>query len=392
MNGAANNAARNETLAALLGRGHVVVCCGTGGVGKTTTAAALAIAAARAGRRCIVITIDPAKRLADTLALGTHGDGPHEIPRGRWDRRGEAPAGGRLYALVLDARSTFDALVRTEATGPEQAERILANRFYRNVAGALSGTQEYMAAEKLYELHAAGGYDLIVVDTPPTRHALDFLDAPARLTRLLDNRVFRLLMTPQRSPLRVASVADRSFLRIVGRVVGSEVVADITAFFRAFEGMEPGFRSRATEVSELLRAPDSMFVLVTSPRETALTQAELFAAQLRTRNLRVAALVVNRVQPEFGLHDPVTLDQRARQLSTPPGSESPTDDGAAARDRLAVRYRHLAEVAIEGREQRRRLDPVVTAIDATTTVYVPALPHDIVDFAALDAVTRHLLG
>ncbi len=379
-----------EGLEPVVTRSHVVVCCGTGGVGKTTTAAALALAAARAGRRSIVVTIDPAKRLADTLAMEAVGAAAHRIPRDRWDRLGNAPAGGQLDALMLDASSTFDALVRSEASSPQQAERILANRFYRNVAGALSGTQEYMAAEKLYELHTGGDYDVIVIDTPPTRHALDFLDAPARLTRLLDNRVFRLLMSPRSSPRRVASVAIRSFLHIVGRVVGSEVIDDITAFFRAFEGMEPGFRSRAAEIGELLQDPDTAFVLVTSPREAALTQAELFATRLRTRGLRVSALVVNRVQPEFAPHDPAALLRRAEELAVLPSQGDPSVD--AARGRLAVRYRHLAEAAIEGRDQRRQLDPIVTAIDATTTAYVPALPHDVVDFAALDELAEHLLG
>ncbi len=178
---------------------HVVVCCGTGGVGKTTTSAVLALEAARRGRNAIVVTIDPAKRLADTLGIDVIGDAAHEIERGRWDPTGTARTGGRLSALMLDTRSTFDALVRRYSATDEQTERILDNRFYRNIAGSLSGTQEYMAMEKLHELHEEGGYDLIVVDTPPTRHALDFLDAPARLTRLLDNRIFRFLMVPTRA-------------------------------------------------------------------------------------------------------------------------------------------------------------------------------------------------
>src|SRR3954466_6770398 len=177
---------------------------------------------------------------------------------------------GEMWALMLDTKITLDDLVHRYASTPEQAEGILTIRLYRNVSGALSGTQEYMAMEKLYELHDDGGYELIVVDTPPTRHALDFLDAPDRLLRMLDNRIFRLLMMPTRAYLRVASVAVQTFLRTVSRVVGSEVVDDIVAFFRAFEGMEAGFRERALAVEELLAAPGTAFVLLTSPRRDAL--------------------------------------------------------------------------------------------------------------------------
>ena len=273
------------TLDQLITERHVVVCCGTGGVGKTTTAAVLALAAARRGRDAVVVTIDPAKRLADTLGLESLGNTAQEISRDRWDPAESAPPSGRLSGLMLDTRSTFDALVRNYATDAEQAERILGNRFYRNIAGALSGTQEYMAMEKLHELHEEGGHDLIVIDTPPTRHALDFLDAPARLTRLLDNRIFRFLITPTRTYLRVAGVAVQTFLRTVGKVVGSEVVDDIVAFFRAFEGMEQGFRERAASVTSLLADDGTAFVLVTSPRRDAVEEAEFFAKRLRESGL-----------------------------------------------------------------------------------------------------------
>ena len=201
-----------------------MICCGSGGVGKTTTAAVIAQEAARRGRDAVVVTIDPAKRLANALGLDALSDTPSEVPRDLWDPDGTAPASGRLSALMLDTKTTFDQLVTRYAAGEEQAERILDNGFYRNVSGALSGTQEYMAMEKLYELHEGGGYEIIVVDTPPTRHALDFLDAPDRLLRMLDNRIFRLLMMPTRAYLKVASVAVQTFLRTVSRVVGSEVV------------------------------------------------------------------------------------------------------------------------------------------------------------------------
>jgi len=379
------------SLGELVREREVLVCCGTGGVGKTTTAAVLALLAARAGRDAVVVTIDPAKRLADTLGLETLGNVAHEIPRERWDPTGAAPPGGRMSALMLDTRSTFDALVVKYASSPEQAERILENRFYRNIAGALSGTQEYMAAEKLFELHEEGGHDLIVVDTPPTRHALDFLDAPARLTRLLDNRIFRFLMVPARAGLRIAGVAVQAFFRAVGKVVGAEVIEDIVAFFRAFEGMEQGFRERAAAVRELLADPETGFVLVTSPRRDSVLEAEFFADRLRASDLTVAALVVNRVHPRFPTTTSVeTLRHRGREL----GERAAAADGdtAAALHRLAVRYENLADYAELAERERQQLDDAAHLVGATALAFVPSLAHDVVDFAALDAVARHLLG
>ena len=372
------------TMSELVDEAHVVVCCGTGGVGKTTTSAVLALAAAHSGRNAVVVTIDPAKRLADTLGLETLSDVAHEIERSRWDPAGTAPPGGRLSALMLDTRATFDALVHKHAQSPEQADRILANRFYRNIAGALSGTQEYMAMEKLHELHDEGGYDLIVVDTPPTRHALDFLDAPARLTRLLDNRIFRFLMVPTRTYLRAASVAVQAFMRAVGKAIGSEVIDDIVAFFRAFEGMEQGFRERASAVTELLNDSGTAFVLVTSPRRDAVDEAEFFAARLRESNLAVAALVVNRVHPDFGTnHSPADLRARAADVGAV---------GGIAATRLATRFENLADYVGLAARERDELARAGERIGAGVVTYVPSLAHDVVDFAALEAVASHLVG
>lgn len=238
--------------------------------------------------------------------------------------------------------------------------------------------------EKLHELHEEGGYDLIVVDTPPTRHALDFLDAPARLTRMLNNRIFRFLMMPTRRSMRLASFAVQTFLRTVAKVIGAEVIDDIVAFFRAFEGMEQGFRERAGRVTELLGAAGTAFVLVTSPRRDAVDEAEFFAERLRESDLRVAALIVNRVHPDFGFgSDPDVLRQRAVALA---GS-----DGVAA-DRLAARYENLADYVALARHERDELARAGDRIGAGAVAYVPSLPHDVVDIAALDAVSFYLVG
>ena len=202
--------------------------------------------------------------------------------------------------MMLDTKSTFDDLVATHSTDPKQAERILGNRFYKNISGALSGTQEYMAMEKLYELHVANNFDLVVVDTPPTRHALDFLNAPRRLTRFLDHRLYRILMAPTRGLMKAANVATQAFVRTLSKVVGAEVLEDAITFFTAFSGMEEGFKNRANIVFDLLASPRTAFVLVASPRRDTVEEADFFARRLAESGIAVRALIVNRMHPRFG--------------------------------------------------------------------------------------------
>src|SRR4051794_7967361 len=279
------------SLRTLVDEQRILVCCGSGGVGKTSTAAVLALEGARAGRRAVVVTIDPAKRLADALGLEGLSNTPSRID-GEWP--------GELWALMLDTKSTFDDLVLTHSENPQQAERILGNRFYKNISGALSGTQEYMAMEKLYELHVTHDFDLVVVDTPPTRHALDFLDAPRRLTRFLDHRLYRILMAPTRGLMKAANVAVQPLVRTLARVVGAEVLDDAVTFFTAFSGMEEGLKSRANTVFELLASPATAFVLVASPSRDTVTEADFFARRLAEAGIAVRALIVNRMHPRFG--------------------------------------------------------------------------------------------
>src|SRR3954454_22790297 len=362
------------SITALVSGQQVLVCCGSGGVGKTTIAAVLALEGARQGRRTCVITIDPAKRLADALGLEDLSDAPSEIDAKRWNEEGTAKPDGALSALMLDTKSTFDHLVTANATTPGQAQRILDNRFYRNVSGALGGTQEYMAMEKLDELHDSGNFDLIVIETPPTRHALDFLEAPRRLLKLLDNRIFRMLMMPTRAFAKVAGVAVQTFLRTVARVVGSEAIDDVVSFFRAFEGMEAGFRDRALAVEALLAAPETGFVLVTSPRRDAMEEAEYFARQLDGNGQEIDALIVNRVHPTFGDETPAGLRAAAAELATR------TDDAA---QRLAARYANLADFREIAELERAHLEGVQTRVGAEAIAFVPYLSRDVYDFAAL---------
>ena len=279
------------TLQPVLDEASVVVCCGSGGVGKTTVAAAFGVEAARRGRRVVVVTIDPAKRLADALGVDELGSEPQPI-----DLAGvvDDPS-GELWAMMLDTAAAFNAVVRRYAPDPEQADRIVANAFFRNMAGSLSGTQEYMAAETLHLLAGDERFDLVVVDTPPTRSALDFLAAPGVLARFLDHRLFKLLMLPARPGMRMISVATQPVLRAIGKVVGTAVLADAVAFFQAFAGMESGFRQRADDVIALLRAPSTVFLLVAAPRREAVAEAAWFAGQLADQDIDNIAGVANRV-------------------------------------------------------------------------------------------------
>jgi len=351
----------------LVQESRILVCCGSGGVGKTTTAAVLALEAARAGRRAVVVTIDPAKRLADALGLEGLTDTPSLI-EGDWP--------GELWALMLDTKTTFDALVAANAATPEQGQRILENRFYRNISGALSGTQEYMAMEKLYELHQRTDFDLVVVDTPPTRNALDFIDAPRRLSRFLDHRLFRMITSPGRGIVKAVNVAAQAFLRTVAKVVGAEVIDDAVAFFQAFEGMEEGFKERSAAVLRLLSDDDTAFVLVASPRRDTIDEAQYFAAKLGEADITVRALIVNRMHPTFGDGLAEATRERAATLDG-------TDLGGL--------YRNLAEFQLVASREEEHLAGLATAVAPAPVVRVPFLSIDVHDIDGLSRLAAHML-
>lgn len=380
---------RRHTLDDVVDHGRIAVCCGSGGVGKTTTAAILAIEGARRGRRAVVVTIDPAKRLANALGLDGLTNEPILIDPSRWDPSDDRMPGGALSAMMLDTKSTFDDLVTRYAESPAQAQRILANNFYANISGALSGTQEYMAMEKLHELYEDGGFDLIVVDTPPSRHALDFLDAPARLLRLLNNPIFRILMVPTRTYLKMAGAAVQAFIRRVSRVVGAAVVDDIVTFFRAFEGMEEGFRTRAARVVEILEKDETRFVLVTSPRRDAIEEARFFAERIGDHDLTVDALIVNRVHPRFGKESAAFLRARGESLGE---LTLPRRAQRDARDRLAEQYDNVANFNEVAERERAQIETVRVRTRSAAVAFVPYLAHDVHDFEALAEMGRILFA
>ncbi len=356
-------------LSDLLDDSSVVVCCGSGGVGKTTAAAVLGLEAAQRGRRAVVVTIDPARRLADALGLP---DGlaaePQRIDLGpRVD--------GELWAMMLDTRATFDGLVRRYGENEAQVDRILGNPFYRNVAGALSGTQEYMAAETLHSLHGDDRFDLVVVDTPPSRNALDFLEAPGVLSRFLDHRVFKLVMLPTRTGLRVFGAASQPILKAIGRVVGSDVLADAVAFFQAFAGMETGFRERADEVVALIRAPGTAFVVVASPQHDTITEAVWFGNQLVDQGVGVSAAIVNRMHPAFGAASAAAAHAAAEQA----------DDDVVAR-----LWTNVAELRTIRERELEVVAPLTAIAGEGRTVTLPLLDRDVHDLEGLMTIAGHL--
>jgi anion-transporting ArsA/GET3 family ATPase len=288
------------SLEQLLEERKIIICCGSGGVGKTTTSASIALAAALAGRRAVVCTIDPARRLANSLGLKELGNEVVEVAPERLRAAGLEPK-GRLYALMLDTKGTFDRLIERYAGDEERRQRILANKFYQQMSSTVVGSSDYMAMEKLYELFEEGRFDLIVLDTPPTKHALDFLQAPKRMTEAFDENMLQVFLKPWADAgMKSLGFLGRALGRMVTKVdevIGLKFVEDFADFFRAFEGMYEGFRVRAGRVDALLREPFTSFVVVTSPQPLPLAEAGFFCDRLRELDMRLDAVVVNRVQP-----------------------------------------------------------------------------------------------
>ena len=361
---------------------EIIVCAGSGGVGKTTTAAAIALRAALEGKKAAVLTIDPAKRLATSLGIEQLSDEPSRVSKRKFTSAGLSPS-GQLHALMLDTKTTFDRVVLRYAPSQAEAERIIANRFYRNISGTLSGTQEYMAMEKLYELHADGDFDLVVIDTPPTRNALDFLDAPKRLTDFLESRVLRWLLLPYMKAggglMRVANVAATTFLHVVKRIIGGDVLQDTAEFFGSLEGMYEGFKERAREVSNLLQSKATSFVIVTSPSEESVAEATFFASRLNEAGLPFGALVVNRVHPRLG--DGIGV--KPRQLSK---LEAGGDKARLLAKLLDNEEAFMRVVKLE----EKNLTALARKIPRHRWVRVPYLEQEAVDIKGLAMIADRL--
>ncbi len=365
---------------ALAGR-RVLVCVGAGGVGKTSVAAALALSRALDGGKVLVCTIDPARRLATALGLGALGNAETRVPDEAFAAAGLEPR-GELYAMMLDVKRTWDDLVTRHAPTPERRERILRNRLYQQMSAALAGSQEYMATEKLYELATDRAYDLIVLDTPPTANALDFLDAPDRILDFLGDDQAPLLLSPARGArlgFRLAQLGGSFLVKTLARFTGAELLHDLGDFLASFQGMYEGFKSRAAAVHELLARPTTGFVLVTSPGARAVAEAGSLRARLVAEGMPVAGAVANRVTMPLW---------PARQ---------PLPDAAVLAAALGLGDAALAPalaLALEEHERMVAADAAALAgLLASTpggTAVVPRLEQDIHDLAGLAALAERL--
>ena len=369
---------------------RVLVCCGSGGVGKTTTAAALALRAAERGRRVVVLTIDPARRLAQSLGLEELDNEPRTVP-GALDATGEHAdrddRTGELQAMMLDMRRTFDEMVLGHTT-PDRAQAIFDNPFYQTISSSFSGTQEYMAMEKLGQLTASGHWDLVVVDTPPSRSALDFLDAPQRLSSFLDGRMIRLLSAPARAGgnafRKIIGSTFTLFAKAVSTILGGQMLADASAFVQAFDTLFGGFQERANRTYQLLRAPGTSFVVVAAPEPDALREASYFVERLSAEQMPLAGLVLNRTHPVHATLSGARAREGADNLDAGGGR-----DGESTRLAAAVLRLHADRVETAERERRvlgrfTRAHPTVPIID------VPAMATDVHDLDGLREIGRRL--
>lgn len=350
---------------------RVVVCCGSGGVGKTTTAAALAVRAAERGRKVVVLTIDPARRLAQSLGVAELGNTPQRIAL-----TPETP--GELHAMMLNMRRTFDDMV-AEHTTPEKAEQIFGNPFYQAVASSFSGTQEYMAMEKLGQLADRAEWDLIVVDTPPSRNALDFLDAPKRLGAFLSGRMIRLIMAPGRGVGRLVTSAMSLALRGVSTVVGGQMLSDASNFLQSLESLFGGFQERADRTYRMLSAAGTQFLVVATPESDALREAAFFVDRLRADRMPLTGLILNRTHPA---HSSLSADHALA------AADHLRESNPVAAQVLRI---HAGRVRTDQRE-RRLLQRFTAAHPTVPLISVPALPCEVADLSGLRAIGDHLVG
>jgi anion-transporting ArsA/GET3 family ATPase len=358
---------------------QICICAGSGGVGKTTTSAAIATGMAARGLKVCVLTIDPAKRLADSLGLDEVGNEASRVDPALFEAQG-VEMEGELWAMMLDAKATFDELVRRHAPDEETRDRVLSNRIYQQISAALAGSQEYMAMEKLFELHSEGRFDLLVLDTPPTRNALDFLDAPRRLTQFIEGRSMKVFMKPTGITMKIAGRGASMMFSILKRLVGFDLLADLQEFFTAFSGMVDGFQERAKRVNELLADPSTSFLVVCGPQGEPISEAVYFHRKLVEAKLPFGGVVVNKVHSfgEAAQNDGEDLRRALAQLL-----------GDDLGERVAANfadYRALAE------RDAANIDHLAAELQTQVVIRVPYLDEDVHDLAGLAEINRYLFA
>jgi anion-transporting ArsA/GET3 family ATPase len=363
----------------LLDGKRVCICAGSGGVGKTTTSAAIAAGMAARGKKVAVLTIDPAKRLADSLGLPELGNTERQVDPALFTDAGVDAGGGELWAMMLDSKATFDDVVERHAPDEETRERILSNRIYQQLSQALAGSQEYMAMEKLFEIHAEDRYDLLVLDTPPTRNALDFLDAPKRLMQFIEGRALQVFLKPTGFAGKIFGRGASMGLSVLTRITGVDLLRDLSEFFQAFSGMVGGFRERAKRVNELLSSEETSFLVVCGPQGEPIDEAVYFHRKLVEAEMPFGGVVVNRVHYDEALAAPADriADELAESL---PGELA---------ERVAANYadwRALAE------RDRRNVDHLAREMRTRAVIEVPELDSDVHDLAGLMQINEYLFA
>jgi anion-transporting ArsA/GET3 family ATPase len=362
---------------------RVCICGGSGGVGKTTTSAAIAMGMAAEGHKVAVVTIDPAKRLANSLGLDELGNEPRPVDPALFEAAG-VEMKGELWAMMLDAKRTFDDLVERHAPDEQTRDRILENRIYKEISNAMAGSQEYMAMEKLYELHQEARYDLLVLDTPPTRHALDFIDAPERMTRFIEGRSLQFFLKPGRLGMRMVGRSGGMLFSALKRITGIDLLQDLSEFFQSFGDMAQGFSERAQRVKELLGRRETTFLLVTAPQAEAIDEGVFFWRRLKDAHLPFGGVVVNKVHRDFAAElgagdDTPALEELRHAL--PDG-----DDLAARVHENFMRYQALAA------RDRANMARLVRRLDEDCVLRVPYFDDDVHDVEGLAQVNAYLFG
>ena len=363
----------------LEGRG-IAICAGSGGVGKTTTSAAIAAGVSERGKKVCVLTIDPAKRLADSLGLEQLGNEARRVDPSLFREHG-IEIEGELWAMMLDAKATFDELVARQAPDEDARDRVLGNRIYQQISSALAGSQEYMAMEKLFELHTEGRFDLLVLDTPPTRNALDFLDAPRRLTQFIEGRSLRVFMRPTGLAAKVAGRGASVALSVFKRIVGFDLLADLAEFFNAFSGMVDGFQARAKRVNSLLADKRTCFLVVCGPQGEPIDEAVYFHRKLVEAKLPFGGVIVNKV------HYPAErLRGDGGDLGVALGEKLGDEDLAGRVAGNFADYQALAE------RDARNIEHLAKELRTKGVIRVPYLDEDVHDLAGLAEINRYLFA
>jgi len=365
------------SVAALAEGKRVLICAGSGGVGKTTTSAAVAAGMAARGLKVVVLTIDPAKRLADSLGLAELGNVERQVDPALFAEAGIDPGEGELWAMMLDSKATFDEVVAKHAPDEETRDAVLSNRIYRELSSALAGSQEYMAMEKLYEIWSEDRFDLIVLDTPPSRNALDFLEAPNRLLQFIEGRSLQVFLAPTGFAAKVAGRSTSMMFSVLRRITGVDLLQDLSEFFGSFSGMVGGFRERAAKVNELLGDERSSFIVVCGPQSETVSEAAFFRGKLAELGLPFGGAIVNKVH--------VTDAERSDDLAIGLGKSL----GADLADRVVANYedyRLLAE------RDRRNIERLREELGTDEIIEVPYLDRDVHDLDGLFEVNAHLFA